>query len=82
MLSALHAAGVEARRYYFPGLHRTRAFAACAAGPLPVTDDLASRIVCLPVYSIYDDGELEDLVTTVSAAAAATMAHSDGLSRR
>jgi dTDP-4-amino-4,6-dideoxygalactose transaminase len=82
MLSALHAAGIEARRYYYPGLHRTRAFGACAPAPLPVTEQLASRIICLPVYSVYDVGELETFVNEVARSAAAATARGDGLSRR
>ncbi|HST43302.1 MAG TPA: DegT/DnrJ/EryC1/StrS family aminotransferase [Conexibacter sp.] len=81
LLTALHATGIEARRYYFPGLHRTRAFAGHAAGPLPVTDEIASRIACIPVYSAYQRGELEQLTRTLARTLTSTMEESGGLSR-
>jgi dTDP-4-amino-4,6-dideoxygalactose transaminase len=40
--------GLQARRYYRPALHRTTAFAADVE--LPLTDELARRMVCLPIY--------------------------------
>jgi dTDP-4-amino-4,6-dideoxygalactose transaminase len=45
---ALGRRGLQARRYYSPALHRTPAFA--SAVHLPVTDALAARMVCLPIY--------------------------------
>jgi dTDP-4-amino-4,6-dideoxygalactose transaminase len=60
-ICALAAAGVEARRYYAPPLHRSPAFDEPAF--LPATDDLSSRMVCLPVYSDMADRELEEIMT-------------------
>ena len=51
MLDALANWGVEARILYHPTLHRTSAFEQYADRPLPVTDDLTGRILCLPVYA-------------------------------
>jgi len=79
VLDRLAAAGVEARPYYAPGLHRTRAFAGCASGPLPATDDLSDRVLCLPVYSTLQPGERELLMGAVSDA---FVAAPDALSRR
>ena len=45
------ARGVLLRRYYRPALHTVASYAAYAAGPLPVSTDLAARMVCLPLYS-------------------------------
>jgi len=42
---------VELRRYYYLPLHQTRAFGRFAGGPLPVTEDMSPRVLCLPVYS-------------------------------
>jgi dTDP-4-amino-4,6-dideoxygalactose transaminase len=58
--------GVEARTYYSPGLHRASAFG--ATEPLPVTDAIAARIVCLPVYSDLVGDELEELATDIAEA--------------
>jgi dTDP-4-amino-4,6-dideoxygalactose transaminase len=43
------AAYIETRKYYSPALHCSSAFAASV--DLPVTDALAGRILCLPIYS-------------------------------
>jgi len=51
MLDALANWGVEARILYQPALHRTSAFEQHADRPLPITDDLTGRILCLPVYA-------------------------------
>jgi dTDP-4-amino-4,6-dideoxygalactose transaminase len=51
MLDALASWGVEARILYQPALHRTSAFEQYADRPLPITDDLTGRILCLPVYA-------------------------------
>jgi dTDP-4-amino-4,6-dideoxygalactose transaminase len=56
----LVAAGVGVRRYYAPALHRTPPFAADAR--LPVTDSLAARMVCLPVYSDMSESELDEII--------------------
>lgn len=59
----LGALGVEARRYYSPALHRTPAFEQAVV--LPVTDELASRMLCLPVYSDMTERELEQILGAV-----------------
>lgn len=45
------ACGVLLRRYYRPALHTVARYAAYATGPLPVSADLAARMLCLPLYS-------------------------------
>ncbi|HET8757336.1 MAG TPA: aminotransferase class I/II-fold pyridoxal phosphate-dependent enzyme [Solirubrobacteraceae bacterium] len=67
-VAALHADGIEARVYYAPGLHRTTAFAPFATAPLPVTDAICDRIVCLPVHSDLDGQALYDVADAVSRA--------------
>jgi dTDP-4-amino-4,6-dideoxygalactose transaminase len=42
--------GIEHRLWYGLGLHRQTYFASAAADPLPVTDDLAPRLVALPAF--------------------------------
>jgi len=60
----LVASGVGVRRYYTPPLHLTSPYATDAR--LPVTEDLAERILCLPVYSDMSDGELGEIVAIVN----------------
>jgi dTDP-4-amino-4,6-dideoxygalactose transaminase len=46
----LWADNVLARRYFHPGVHRMEAYARAAprGRPLPVTEDVSARILCLP----------------------------------
>jgi dTDP-4-amino-4,6-dideoxygalactose transaminase len=70
-LAQLRGAGIEARPYYAP-LHRTRAFAGCAAGPLSATEEVAGRVLCLPVYSDFTIKELDDLCSALRDALTST----------
>jgi dTDP-4-amino-4,6-dideoxygalactose transaminase len=51
--SALAAEGVDTRRYYAPPSHRQTAYSGrwASARPLPVTDDLATTVLSLPLWS-------------------------------
>jgi dTDP-4-amino-4,6-dideoxygalactose transaminase len=51
LLTILHAEGVRARRYFYPGCHRMepyRSYFPHAGLLLPVTERLADRVLCLP----------------------------------
>jgi dTDP-4-amino-4,6-dideoxygalactose transaminase len=51
LLTILHAEGVRARRYFYPGCHRMepyRSYFPHAGLLLPVTERLAGRVLCLP----------------------------------
>jgi dTDP-4-amino-4,6-dideoxygalactose transaminase len=67
-VTSLHAAGVEGRVYYSPGLHRTTAYVSCAPDALPVTDELTGRILCLPVHADMAGLALEAVAQAVEAA--------------
>ena len=50
--TALRADSIGARKYFFPLTSRTECYAACHfAGETPVGEDLASRVLCLPLYA-------------------------------
>lgn len=49
-IDALAAIGVEARRYYYPALHRHPVFGDALPRDLPVTDDVAPRMLALPCH--------------------------------
>ena len=60
---AEHALGLGAqfRRYYHPSL--SQGFrGAPPARPTPVADELADRMLCLPVYADAADQEIEELI--------------------
>jgi dTDP-4-amino-4,6-dideoxygalactose transaminase len=46
----LSAHGIEHRLWYGLGLHRQTYFASAASDPLPVTNDLAPRLVAVPAF--------------------------------
>jgi dTDP-4-amino-4,6-dideoxygalactose transaminase len=49
---ALTAEGIDSRRYYYPPIHRQRAYADLSQDrELPVTDELADRVLTPPLYS-------------------------------
>ena len=66
----LLGAGVEARRYYAPPLHRTPAHA--QASELPVTDGLSARMLCLPIYSDMTDDEVDHVIEIACSVLAPT----------
>jgi dTDP-4-amino-4,6-dideoxygalactose transaminase len=51
-------AGLELRRYYTPALHESRCFRWAARVRLAHAEDLARRMICLPIYSDMTDGEV------------------------
>jgi dTDP-4-amino-4,6-dideoxygalactose transaminase len=58
---------VELRRYYAPALHRATAFASYERGPLAVAEDLADRMVCLPVHTDMAEDEIATVVGAVTS---------------
>lgn len=61
---ALVAAGIEARRYYEPALHRMPRYRSADSG-FPVASDVSERCVCLPVYPSIQPKELAELLAAV-----------------
>ena len=59
--------GVELRRYYSPALHLTSAFRECERGSVTVAEDLARRMVCLPVHSEMTDAEIDAVIGAVTS---------------
>jgi dTDP-4-amino-4,6-dideoxygalactose transaminase len=59
--AALALDGVDTRRYYHPPIHRQQAYDGRWRWPrpLPVTDDLAGRVVSLPLWSHLDTATME-----------------------
>jgi dTDP-4-amino-4,6-dideoxygalactose transaminase len=54
----LLARGIETRQWYCPTLDQHPAFAAYAAGPLPVAHDLAERLLGLPFFVDIDEAQM------------------------
>ena len=56
-----HAVGMSGEVYASP-LHRQPIFADLPAGPLPVSEDLCARHVCLPIHNDMADSEAEQVI--------------------
>ena len=74
---ALDAEGIDSRRYYYPPIHRQKAYAGLPQDrPLPVTDDLAERLLTPPLYSHMT----HEQVRRVAEAVARIQAHAPAVS--
>ena len=73
VVAALGSRGVDTRCYFWPPVHRQHAYRALASGRLPVTDDLAGRVVSLPIFP----GLALDAVDAVVAILAGVHEHAE-----
>ena len=67
---SLTGAAIETRAWYGEGLHRHTWYASQPHGPLPVTEDLATRLVALPVAPDLDDAAIDRIAAAVAQGAA------------
>jgi dTDP-4-amino-4,6-dideoxygalactose transaminase len=65
--AALSRDGIQSKRYFRP-CHTMPAYRACADGPLPVTDTIADRILCLPLFEDMTDRQRELVCSVVEDA--------------
>jgi dTDP-4-amino-4,6-dideoxygalactose transaminase len=81
LLGVLHAENIRARRYFYPGCHRMEPYRSLypqAGGRLPVTEDLADRVLCLPTGPALGD----DDVRTVASVIRVSISNAACISRR
>jgi len=62
----LTAAGIQTKRYFRPA-HTMRAYRAFATRPLPRTERVYARILCLPIFNEIRDAEVDEVAAQVSA---------------
>lgn len=68
LLKILHAENILARRYFYPGCHHMepyRSYLSQTELPLPVTEKLSQRVLCLPTgttVSDYDIGRICQII--------------------
>jgi dTDP-4-amino-4,6-dideoxygalactose transaminase len=75
LLDALRQRNIEARRYFWPPVHRQKLYGAAWDGrPLPVTDRISSRILTLPIYSSLRDEEVDAVCDAILDAPESKMA--------
>lgn len=58
---ALREENIDTRKYFYPPVHRQKAYNTCNGDGLEVTERLASRVLSLPIYSLLSDKEIEKI---------------------
>jgi dTDP-4-amino-4,6-dideoxygalactose transaminase len=64
LVDLLHRENVLARRYFYPGCHRMEPYRSLypeADGSLPVTNAVASRVICLPTGTGVTSNEISTI---------------------
>ncbi len=64
----LAAAGIQTKRYFRP-THTMRAYRRWATRPLPRTEDVYRRILCLPIFNEMRDAQVDEVARAVRTAA-------------
>ena len=62
MVSALNAVNIFPRRYFYPSLNKLSYIKNSSA---PVSEDLAARVLCLPLYHSITENELNHVCSTI-----------------
>ena len=62
----LDQAGYQTKRYFRP-CHQMAMFAPYSDGPLPATESVYERILCVPLYADLSDGHIDRITDIVSA---------------
>ena len=73
LVDVLRAENVLARRYFFPGCHRFEPYRSGVRGaerPLPATDHVASRVVCLPTGPTVSEADIDTIGEIIRTACA------------
>lgn len=64
--AALKADGIDSRRYYYPPIHQQKAYAYLPrTRELPVTEDLAERVLTVPLWSHMTDDDVTRIAHAV-----------------
>jgi dTDP-4-amino-4,6-dideoxygalactose transaminase len=66
--AALTAAGIEWRRWYGAGLHLEPYFAQAGRPQLPVTEDIAARLIGIPYFAHIEDSAIERILSALREA--------------
>lgn len=66
---ALAERGIQTKRYFRP-CHTMTAFWPLARGPLPVTEDLYERVLCLPLFAALTETQIDHIAAVIEQAVA------------
>ena len=64
--AALARRGIQTSVHY-PPIHRFSAYADRSSRPLPTTDEVAGRLLTLPLYPHLDDEQVDSVVESLAA---------------
>ena len=59
--------GIQTRAYFNPACHTQLQFEACLSDGLPITEEVAARIICLPLWYGMDEQTVEYIVDSLAA---------------
>ncbi len=62
---ALSKDGIPIKKYFYPPVHKTDLYKEYASAKLPITEKVASNIVCLPIYNIMGDEMIDSICDVV-----------------
>jgi dTDP-4-amino-4,6-dideoxygalactose transaminase len=68
LLAVLKAENVDARRYFYPGIHRSPPFNREHAPSLPLTDEVCRAVIQLPIGSMVTEHDVEAIVDLIALA--------------
>lgn len=71
LASALSSQGIPSRRYFFPPVHRQKAYAQFAQQydpQLPVTNRISQDILCLPIHARLSDSDISRIAEAITQA--------------
>lgn len=66
LMVAMAANNVFVRRYYYPPCHRMPAYAARLHGALPRTEELAAKVLALPIYNDMTEAECDRIAGLIT----------------
>lgn len=81
LLRILHAEGIRARRYFYPGCHNMepyRSYFPHAGLLLPVTERLVKRVLCMPTGTEVGKEDIDGICTLITF----IIRHADGIRAR
>lgn len=66
LCKALDRENIGVRRYFWPPVHRQKLYRAVWDGrPLPITDQVSDRVLCLPIYSSLRDADVDKVCEAI-----------------
>jgi dTDP-4-amino-4,6-dideoxygalactose transaminase len=67
LVRGLEAEGIDTRRYFWPPVHQQSPYEALGAWDLPVSTELANRVVTLPIWPAMTDADVDTIAEVLMA---------------